>query len=218
VFHTPSVRLGNQVVEHWKNDWTSKLDARETWSSGDGPIHHPGWESVSSTGVSLAPSVCRELALADAHRRTFPTEVNTTSVAQRRPPETVLGNPEMHNADLPPCLPRFPSLEIRVAVPSAVRARDYRSFENLPTTAVARTPQGVLGVPSSSQSFFEGMARLRPSGMSRGEFRRRDASGVERARVEMLGSMGEGEDGRESIPDVVVYEDWDGDSRMTDAG
>lgn len=213
---TLSRRLNNQYVQREKHRWMGGLHAGETWEGEAGTVRHPAWAAISDSGVSLDSEARRDLAMADGLRRAAPTVVDDTSVEQKRAPETVLGT-----------LTASVAVRHGIADPSVVRALENRSFENLSLVAVAHRPQSeVAGQPSSSQSFFEGMSRARPDGMSRGQFRRWTSS-AQGAAAEMvpwvLGSVEEGDEeagGQGSVEDVEdgsVDGDWDGDSRMMGA-
>ncbi|KAJ4353747.1 uncharacterized protein N0V89_005477 [Didymosphaeria variabile] len=229
-----SVREDNQEVKGMRQRWELTLDKNETWEGGAGLVRHPLWAEASDDGVSLDSSVRRELVFADARLRAEPTEVDDASVDQKMAPDTVLGNANSISDDsrnlvgnlndLPSFLPQsgvavgsYDPAFLRY--PSAVRAMDNRSFENLPNSTVAHVPQGLFRrdeKPSSAHSFFEGQTRMRPNGMSRGEHRRQTLTATERAWAERFPGRQLPTVEEESLPNTHVPEDWEGDSKMTD--
>ncbi|KAL1608163.1 hypothetical protein SLS60_003102 [Paraconiothyrium brasiliense] len=235
-----AVRENNLQVIGMRKRWEMTLDKGETWEGATGLVRHPLWAEASDDGVPLESSVRRELELADARLRAEPTEVDDASVDQKRAPDTLLGNQKtisehprgfVGNVDrLSPFHPKFgvavgSSDFAGLKYPSAVRAMDNRSFENLPNSTVVHVPRGLLRrdeKPSSTHSFFEGQTRMRPNGMSRGEHRRQMMTSTERAMAErfpeqQLPSGVEDESVPNTEPDTGVPEDWEGDSKMTDA-
>ncbi|KAL5442128.1 hypothetical protein PMIN06_009109 [Paraphaeosphaeria minitans] len=232
LYHFPS-QWREEVVKHNRRLWLLQLNPRETWQGRDGTVHHPAYDSdeMSSTNASLDSEARQELQIANALHRAEVTVADDISVGQRRAPETVLGLITAAAADADADV-NVNAQRWQPEEPSAVRAMDNRSFSNLPLTAVAHWPQSRMGLPSTSQSFFGGMSRLRPSGMSRGQFRRMHSSGTDAAAEMMpqlrLGTVeevdeeeaeengdGENVEGSSLLETLVGEEDWDGDSRMT---